>query len=118
MRISGARFSRIRILKGTGGLRQDIRRYGCDSAASVSRHGPLGLPIGLPLGDGLTLVVQLSTTGQRHLHLGVTALEVQPQRDQGQTLQVHSFHAATNLGPVQQQFFGAVRVVTHALAAH
>ena len=118
MRMSGALLSRIRVPKGTGGSRQDIRRFGRGSPASVLRHGPLSLPIGLPLGDGLTLVVQLPTTGQRHLHLGVTALEVQPQRDQGQTLQAHSFHDATNLGPVQQQFFGAVRVVTHALAAH
>src|SRR5437016_6423826 len=55
-------------------------------------HGPRRLAVGVPLGDGLALVVAAPALGQRQLDLGSAVLEVHREGDERQRLLLGATH--------------------------
>ena len=72
-------------------------------ALAAAPRGPLSLALGLPLGDGLPLVVVLAPAGDGDLDLGVAVLEVQGQRDQRDAGVLHLACDAPDLVSLEQQ---------------
>ena len=56
---------------------------GTVSAQVLLPHGPVYLPLGVPLGHGVPLVVILLALAQAQLHLDAGVLEVDGQGDEG-----------------------------------
>src|SRR4051794_31625209 len=63
----------------------------------------LDLPLGVPLGDRLPLVVRLASAGEGELDLGVPVAPVELQRHEGEPALLRLAQQPLDLGLVQQQ---------------
>ena len=63
----------------------------------------LDLPLGVPVGDVAALVLPLLAAGQRELDLDAALLEVEPRRNQRQTLLAHLAPEIVDLVAMQEQ---------------
>src|SRR3990172_8604254 len=73
-------------------------------------RGALDVAFGIPGGDVLPLVVQFLAAGQPDRKLHAWSLEVEPQRDQGQSLLPGLPDEVVDLLPLQEQLPGPQRV--------
>src|SRR3978361_1244065 len=81
------------------------------AALDVTAEGALHLPLGVPLGEGLPLVVGLLALGQRQGRLDLAVLEVQVQRDERETALLGLADQLLDLGPVHEDLALAARGV-------
>ena len=79
-------------------------------------HGAVHLPLGVPSGDGFTLVVGLFTLAKAQLHLDAAVLEVEGQGDEGVAVLLLQRLQLADLPFVHQKALGAVGVAVEDIA--
>src|SRR6478672_5999160 len=84
---------------------------GCSATLGLAPGVPLDLAIGIPLGDGLALVVLPLAPGQAQFDLDPAFLEVQGQWNQRDALLPQLARQPADLHPVQQELAGPARRV-------
>ena len=85
-------------------------------AALTSGDGGLGFAVGLTLALGGALVVLLLAFGESDLALELAVAEVEPYRDEGESLLLGGGFELANLLLVQEKLAGAERLMVHAVA--
>src|SRR5579871_657060 len=82
-------------------------------SARAAAHGALDFALGVALGNGFALVIELLAPAEADFDLGMIALEIELEGNQCQPLCLHLADQIVDLAAMQQQLAVAQGVVVH-----